>query len=136
VPRKTLGGQLLFIKLVATLHDLIMRMPLFDGWDQPCAKLYDAVRFHSPEINTSDCEEWLIQLARCCLVKNWRERIQLVSWESFDGPPDIDVDLSFQRQKIKPRFSIRTFQGLKRGEKATGRLKVLERCQRPSIHCR
>jgi len=92
-----------FYQIGATLHDLIMRKPLFDGWDQPRAKLYDAVRFHSPEINTPDCEEWLIQLARCCLVKNWRERIQLVSWESFNGPPDIDVDLSFQRQKIKLR---------------------------------
>lgn len=92
-----------FYQIGATLHDLIMRKPLFQGCDKPHANLYDAVRYRSPVINEPECDPWLIQLAKCCLVKNWRNRIQLVSWESFFGPSEDDTDLSYQRKLIQLR---------------------------------
>ena len=92
-----------FYQIGATLHDLIMRKPLFDGCDKPRARLYDAVKYQSPEIDDSEVDQWLIQLTKCCLVKNWRERLTLVSWESFSGPSEGDVDYNYQKKMIKLR---------------------------------
>ncbi len=92
-----------FYQIGATFHDVIMRKLLFDGFDKPRARLYDAVRLQPPEIAAADCAEWLIQLVKCCLVKSWRERLQLVSWESFSGLPENGADLIHQGKMIKLR---------------------------------
>jgi serine/threonine protein kinase len=75
-----------FYQIGATLHDMLMKKPIFQGLDAPRAKLYDAVRLRAPEIEAADCEPWLAQLARACLVKSWRERLKIVKWELFAGP--------------------------------------------------
>lgn len=92
-----------FYQIGATLHDLIMRRRIFDGEDQPVARLYDAIRLVSPTVEASDCESWLVFLAKCCLVKDWRERLRLVSWESFSGPAVDDLDLGYQTRLIRLR---------------------------------
>jgi eukaryotic-like serine/threonine-protein kinase len=76
-----------FYQLGATLHDMLAGKPLFDGEDQPRARLYDCVRDKTPEIPSNGIEPWLTQLAQACLLKDWRLRLQFVSWESFNGPP-------------------------------------------------
>lgn len=92
-----------FYQIGGTLHDMIMRKPLFDGHDQPRATLYESVKIRTPTIDASDCQRWLIDLAKCCLIKNWRERGQLVSWENFEGPPSDDLDFDRQKKMIKLR---------------------------------
>lgn len=78
-----------FYQIGGVLHDLITRRRLFDGNDQPAARLYDAIKLLSPQIDADDCERWLTQLAKCCLIKDWRERLRFVpSWESFLAPTD------------------------------------------------
>ncbi|MDD0812540.1 protein kinase [Curvibacter sp. RS43] len=76
-----------FYQIGATLHDMIMRYPLFRGRDTPPAKLYEAVKLHPPEISSTECEQWLITLAQACLIKSWRERLNNLSWASFEAPP-------------------------------------------------
>jgi len=75
-----------FYQIGATLHDMIMRHPIFKGHDTPRAKLYEAVKHVTPEIRADDCEPWLVSLARSCLVKGWRDRRKLVAWDNFSGP--------------------------------------------------
>ncbi len=91
-----------FYQIGATLHDMIMRKPLFDGLDQPRGLLYDSVRWHSPEVEANDCSAWLVNLAKSCLVKNWRERLLLLTWSSFLAPPAAD-DYSYQQNVIRLR---------------------------------
>lgn len=91
-----------FYQIGATLYDMIIRRPLFDGYDQPRGRLYDAVRWRSPDFAGANCPEWLVTLAKCCLVKNWRERLRLISWRSFSGPPEQD-DMAYRMKLLKLR---------------------------------
>jgi len=96
-----------FYQIGATLHDLIMQRPLFAGLDNPRACLYEAVKSHTPTINANGCHENLVQLAKCCLIKDWRERSQLVSWESFqkltnpDASDGAEEDYSSLQRRIR-----------------------------------
>ncbi|WP_223435327.1 MULTISPECIES: serine/threonine protein kinase [unclassified Pseudomonas] len=92
-----------FYQIGATLHDMIMGKPLFSGMDSPRACLYDAVRDSSPEISSDECASWIVQLAKSCLIKDWRERGRIVSWDSFKAPDPIDDDLLQSRQAIRVR---------------------------------
>ena len=74
-----------FYQIGATLHDLLAGKPLFHGDDQPRARLYDCVRDKTPYIPTEGVEPWLAQLAQACLLKDWRTRLNFVSWDSFEG---------------------------------------------------
>lgn len=75
-----------FYQIGGVLHDLLMRQKMFTGHDQPPSHLYDAIKLRSPVIDASDCASWLVLLAKCCLVKDWRERFRLVTWDSFSQP--------------------------------------------------
>ncbi len=76
-----------FYQLGATLHDLLAGKPLFHGEDQPRARLYDCVRDKTPVIPQDGIAPWLTQLAQACLLKDWRSRLQFVTWDRFNGPP-------------------------------------------------
>lgn len=91
-----------YYQIGATLHDLIMAKPLFSGHDTPRAVLYDSVKYRTPVIGADDCESWLITLAKSCLVKKWRERVQLVNWDSFRKTSDIN-DVDHQTKLIRLR---------------------------------
>lgn len=92
-----------FYQIGAILHDLIMRKCLFDGEDQPTARLYDAIKLMSPIIEANDCDQWLVVLAKCCMVKDWRERLRLISWKSFDGPITDAGDIAQKQLEIRIR---------------------------------
>lgn len=96
------GRAITFYQIGATLHDVIMQRPLFTGYDKPRAELYDSVRFRSPEIKSDRCEKWLVELAKSCLIKNWRERLNLVCWDSFTAAP-ILMDSSNLERTIRLR---------------------------------
>jgi serine/threonine protein kinase len=76
-----------FYQIGATLYDMIERKNIFSGLDSPRARLYDCVRYLTPSFKVDEVDGWIINLAKACLVKSWRERILLVNWESFKGPP-------------------------------------------------
>ncbi|MDO8770391.1 MAG: serine/threonine-protein kinase [Burkholderiaceae bacterium] len=100
---ETAWTAITYYQIGATLHDMLMRKPIFQGFDAPRAKLYDAVRLRTPEVIAQDCEPWLAQVARACLVKSWRERAQIVSWDLFWGPPTNSGDLSIKLLDIRLR---------------------------------
>lgn len=90
-----------FYQIGATIHDMIMQRPLFSGMDTPRAKLYDAVKLVSPEIESPDCPTWLLQAIKACLVKNWQERIKLLSWDSFYPPTQTNSNQQIQAIRLK-----------------------------------
>jgi len=75
-----------FYQLGATLYDLLMRCQIFDDFREPPARLYRAVKEQIPIIDCDDAEQWLVDLARRCLHKDWRVRKELVAWKDFEGP--------------------------------------------------
>lgn len=95
---------LTFYQLGAVLHDLIMRKPLFADLAEPYARLVNAVQHEVPEIQNSAVPFYLVELARCCLVKQWETRLRLVNWSSFETPkPD-----NMQGHSLKQRVTNRT----------------------------
>lgn len=74
-----------FYQIGATLHDLIMQKQLFTGFDRPRVKLYECVKLRIPVVDASDCPARIIQIAKYCLVKNWRDRTRLISWDALLG---------------------------------------------------
>lgn len=92
-----------YYQIGATLHDMLMQKPIFQGFDAPRGILYDSVRLRTPNIVAPDCEPWLAQVARACLVKNWRERIQIVNWDLFNGPQSDASDLHSKVLDIRLR---------------------------------
>lgn len=91
-----------FYQIGATMHDMIARKPLFDGMDQPRARLYDCVRDHTPKVSSDAVPRWLVQVAEACLLKDWRQRLQLVRWESFRSSP-AGADTANQEMAIRLR---------------------------------
>ncbi|MBD8192463.1 protein kinase [Pseudomonas fluorescens] len=90
-----------YYQIGATIHDMVMQKPLFSGNDTPRAKLYDAVKLISPVVESTDCPNWLIQTIKACLVKNWQERIKLLTWESFTPPSTANAALHIQAIRLK-----------------------------------
>jgi serine/threonine protein kinase len=85
----------------ATLHDMLAGKLLFAGEDTPRARLYDCVRDKTPTVpNLGGDLSWLTPLAQCCLLKDWRQRLQFVTWKSFSGPPD-ESSISTKERSIK-----------------------------------
>lgn len=89
---------LTFYQLGALLHDMIMRRIMFHDIDGPQTRLTDAVRYKTPTIANPDVHPRLISLAKSCLQKNWRLRLELVDWSDFShNPRRLDADQSRQR---------------------------------------
>lgn len=96
---------LTFYQLGALLHDMIMRRRLFDGIDDPPTRLTDAVRHTVPTIECSDIDPRIVSLAKSCLQKDWRLRLELVNWEDFSDNPR-RMDASAVEDKIVKRVAI------------------------------
>ena len=88
-----------FYQIGATLHDMIMGKMLFSGFDSPKSILDESVRFRTPEVKSKDIDGWLMQTVRACLLKDWRQRLQLVSWDSFFEKNSF-ADIRLQEKKI------------------------------------
>lgn len=80
-----------FYQMGATIHDMIMGQQLFAGIDVPRARLYDCVRDVTPQIASDLVEPWLIDVTKACLLKDWRQRLQCVDWNSFKRPQALDA---------------------------------------------
>ena len=88
-----------FYQIGGVIHDLIMRRPLFAEFAEPYARLVNAVQHQQPVIQNSAVPYYLLELARCCLLKDWNKRLELVNWRSFDvrEPKAETSELSKQR---------------------------------------
>jgi eukaryotic-like serine/threonine-protein kinase len=76
-----------FYQLGGVLHDLIMRRSLFADFENPFARLVNAVQNEIPKIESKTVSPSLVELARYCLLKPAQTRLQLVSWELFEKEP-------------------------------------------------
>lgn len=75
-----------FYQLGGVLHDLIMRIPLFQSSSEPYAQLILAVISERPTIVSDKVSPDLVELARNCLVKDPNLRLRLVDWHRFTAP--------------------------------------------------
>lgn len=73
-----------FYQIGAVLHDLIMGRRIFDDVQGPMALLIETVSKKIPTVVSDTVDQNLINLTRDCLHKDWRARIELVSWRSFE----------------------------------------------------
>jgi eukaryotic-like serine/threonine-protein kinase len=94
-----------FYQLGGVLHDLIMRRQLFDGIGPPPARLIDAVRTMRPTIDAQDVPAHLITLARSCLQKDWRLRLELVHWDHF-GDRLVPPGAGDAKTRIRQRLAL------------------------------
>src|SRR5205823_3874856 len=92
--------SLTFYQLGGVLHDLIMRRALFADFVHPYARLVNAVQHVTPEIQNSAIPQHLVELARCCLVKNWKTRLRLVDWSSFAAVPESLSQVGSAKQRV------------------------------------
>lgn len=95
-----------FYQLGATLHDMLMRRRMFADVGEPPAKLYDAIKHTVPPIDAPDVDPWLVDLAKRCLHKDWKVRIQLVDWEDFERPRYTDEGAESIKERLKQRQSL------------------------------
>ena len=77
------GQESPFYQLGAILYELLTRHPLF--WKTPDKKLTEAVRDQQPSLQKVEVggSSDLVELAKDCLTKDWRKRLQVVSWARF-----------------------------------------------------
>jgi eukaryotic-like serine/threonine-protein kinase len=94
---------LTFYQIGGVLHDLIMRRPLFAEYSDPYARLVNAVQQVIPEIQNSAIPYYLVELARCCLLKNWEMRVELLQWHSFDPPNKSQKSGESAKQRVANR---------------------------------
>lgn len=70
----------------ATLYDMIAGRIIFDEAGNNRAHLYDCVKYKTPQFpSINGSYAWLVSLAQSCLLKDWRQRLNLVTWERFSG---------------------------------------------------
>jgi serine/threonine protein kinase len=91
-----------FYQIGATMHDLIMQKKLFEGMDTPRSHLYDAVKYATPDIQSEHLPPWLIGTLRASLLKDWRQRLDFLSWDSFREPLE-SLEHFDREQKLKLR---------------------------------
>ena len=84
-PTEEMWRSLTFYQLGAVLHDLIMKKPIFDieMRSKNRYRVAGAVLLTKPKVIASDVDPRLIGLARNCLDKDDRFRLERVSWSSF-----------------------------------------------------
>ena len=91
-----------FYQIGATVYDLIAGHEIFHGMDTPRSHLYDAVQYVTPKLQSANAPAWLIGTVRAALLKDWRKRLEFLSWDSFREPVE-DVDHFDREMKIKLR---------------------------------
>lgn len=92
-----------FYQLGAVLHDLIMRRPLFADFENPYARLVNAVQHEIPKIESKVVPPALVELARHCLVKPAETRLQVVSWDRFEKEPSTGDTVADLKSRIVRR---------------------------------
>lgn len=95
--------SLTFYQIGGVIHDLVMGIPLFEDYAMPYGRLVNAVQNVVPEIQNSSFPSYLLEVARFCLLKNWKTRLGLVRWESFSPPVKSAESRESARQRVANR---------------------------------
>jgi eukaryotic-like serine/threonine-protein kinase len=91
-----------FYQVGAVMHDVLLGTKIFAEADQPKAKLYDAIRGLTPNLSRVQ-DPWLRFVIQSCLLKDWRSRIELLSWDSFEESEPGTFDLVTKLTHVKLR---------------------------------
>lgn len=91
---------LTFYQIGAVLHDMLMRKSIFDEHSEPFAKLVDAVKSIIPIIVGEPIE--CVRLAKACLVKDPKKRLELVDWSDFNN---LESEQTSHTEKLKDKIS-------------------------------
>lgn len=94
---------LTFYQLGAVLHDMIMRKPLFQEFTDPYAKLVTAIEYEIPHIESIEVDKSLLFLARNCLTKDPKKRLEIVSWDDFKKKDPGQENYESAKQRIRKR---------------------------------
>ena len=95
---------LTFYQIGAVLHDLIMKVPIFNASASPYPRLVEAVRNDIPTVQASDVIPDLVLLARNCLAKEPSVRLSLVRWEDFEPrQPDLRASIDAKERMRRRR---------------------------------
>ncbi|WP_165420497.1 protein kinase domain-containing protein [Rhizobium leguminosarum] len=97
---------LTFYQIGAVLHDLIMREALFSEYAEPFARLVNAVQEVAPNIQNSSVPSYLIDLAKMCLLKDPKDRLRMVTWESFKPPKATASGIAGLKERVIKRVLV------------------------------
>lgn len=101
-----------FYQLGGVLHDLIMRRSLFADFENPFARLVNAVQHESPRVESTTVPPSLVDLTRYCLLKRADTRLQLVSWKNFDEEqPEVDDIETIKSEIIRRNLAAQSEKG-------------------------
>jgi hypothetical protein len=92
-----------FYQIGAVLHDMIMRVPIFEGQTEPFAKLVHAIEYETPGLFCEDVDPDLIHLARLCLLKPPKLRLRMIDWDDFKFPRKNTNHLKQVKARIQHR---------------------------------
>ena len=92
-----------YYQLGATLHDMIMKQPLFQDFSEPYAVLVDAVNTKQPLIQSIEVHPDLVVLAQNCLLKRPQARLDLISWDDFNLSSDGQSAVESARARVCKR---------------------------------
>ena len=101
---------LTFYQIGGVLHDLIMRKPLFSEFMHPYATLVNAVQFEQPKIQSSAVSQHLQELAGRCLLKDWKVRVGLVTWQQFEVAIENADTAGSAKQRVANRTALKQAQ--------------------------
>jgi len=93
---------LAFYQIGAVLHDLLKKKTIFEEFLIPYARMVDAVKHTTPDLNVPGADPDLVALAQTCLVKDPVTRLKLVTWESFAASPP-PVTVATIKDRVKKR---------------------------------
>ena len=96
---------LTFYQIGGVLHDLIMRESLFSEYAEPFARLVNAVQDVVPTIQSSSVPNYLVDLAKTCLLKRPEDRLKLLTWDSFKPPMSPPGTASF-KERVTRRVQV------------------------------
>lgn len=93
---------LAFYQIGAVLHDLLTKKPIFEEFSIPYARMVEAVKYATPDLNIPGADPDLVALAQSCLVKDPTTRLKLVTWEKFEAAPP-PVTVATIKDRVKKR---------------------------------
>jgi len=95
-----------FYQLGAVLYDLVMRERLFEAASDPYPRLVMAVEHEIPNITAKDVPEDLILLARNCLSKDPKLRLEYVKWSDFESKASTSSPAMGAKERVRRRLAL------------------------------
>ena len=92
-----------FYQIGAVLHDLLMKYPIFEQFSTPFLVLAKAIENEIPYIEALDVNPDLVLLAKNCLLKDPKQRLEFLKWNDFDISEDSSQKIEAIRNRVNQR---------------------------------